>query len=134
MFALHAVVYAFIAPAVDAHVAAAAPPHALARVQGTYSAAGLIGAFAGANILTALYAVNFRLPLFALGAAYGACVLAGGLIIRSAEARRLVARPAVPVPVAGPGMPGTEQPARTSTPKEASEGHHMRASEQGNPL
>ncbi len=132
LFALHAVVYAFIAPAVDAHVAAAAPTHALARVQGTYSAAGLFGAFTGANVLTALYAVSFRLPLFALGAVYGACVLAGGLIIRSAEARRLVATPAVPA--ARPEVSGAELPARTNTPTEASDGHHMRASEQGNPL
>jgi MFS family permease len=132
LFALHAVVYAFIAPAVDAHLAAAAPTHALARVQGTYSAAGLFGAFAGANVLTALYAVSFRLPLFALGAVYGVCVLAGGLIIRSAETHRLVATPAVPA--ARPGVSGAELPARTNTPKEASDGHHMRASEQGNPL
>jgi MFS family permease len=95
LFALHAVVYAFIGPAVDAHVAAASPAGARARVQGVYSAAGLIGAFAGANALTALYAVSFRLPLFALGAVYGVCVLMGGLVIRRAEVRRLVAVPAV---------------------------------------
>ncbi len=99
LFALHAVVYAFIGPAVDAHVAAASPTEARARVQSAYSAAGLIGAFVGANILTPLYAVNFRLPLFALGAFYGACVLAGGLMIRSAEARRLVATPSVAAPL-----------------------------------
>ncbi|HEV8191255.1 MAG TPA: MFS transporter [Ktedonobacterales bacterium] len=100
LFALHAVVYAFIGPAVDAHVAAASPADARARVQSAYSAMGLIGAFAGANILTPLYAVNFRLPLFALGAVYGACVLVGGLMIRSAEARRLVATPTAPAPLA----------------------------------
>jgi MFS family permease len=99
LFGLHAVVYAFIGPAVDAHVAAASPVDARARVQSAYSAAGLIGAFAGANILTPLYAVNFRLPLFALGIVYGGCVLAGGLMIRTAEARRLVATPAAPVPL-----------------------------------
>lgn len=92
LFALHAVLYSFIGPAVDAHVAAASPPEARGRVQGTYSAAGLIGAFAGANVLTALYAVNFRLPLFALGATYGLCVLLGGLMIRTAEARTLAAQ------------------------------------------
>lgn len=100
LFALHAVIYAFIAPAVDAHVAAASPPDARARVQSAYSAMGLIGAFVGANALTALYAVNFRLPLFALGAAYGICVLAGGLVIRTSEARRLVATPAAPASLA----------------------------------
>jgi len=99
LFGLHAVVYAFIGPAVDAHVAAASPVDARARVQSAYSAAGLIGAFAGANILTPLYAVNFRLPLFALGIVYGGCVLAGGLMIRTAEARRLVATPAAPAPL-----------------------------------
>jgi MFS family permease len=99
LFALHAVVYAFIGPAVDAHVAAASLPEARARVQSAYSAAGLIGAFVGANTLTPLYAVSFRLPLVALGAIYGACVLAGGLMIRSAEARRLVATPAAPAPL-----------------------------------
>jgi hypothetical protein len=80
-------------------VAAASPVDARARVQSAYSAAGLIGAFAGANILTPLYAVNFRLPLFALGIVYGGCVLAGGLMIRTAEARRLVATPAAPAPL-----------------------------------
>jgi len=120
LFALHAVVYAFIAPAVDAHLAAAAPTHALARVQGTYSAAGLFGAFAGANVLTALYAVSFRLPLFALGAVYGACVLAGALIIRSAEARRLVATPAVPA--ARPEVSGAELPAGITPPQRRATG------------
>jgi MFS family permease len=101
LFALHAVVYAFIGPAVDAHVAAASPADARARVQGVYSAVGLVGAFAGANALTALYAVSFRLPLYAIGAAYGVCVLVGGLMIRRAEARGLVATPAVPAAGAG---------------------------------
>jgi MFS family permease len=87
LFAVHALFYAFIQPAVDAHVATAAAVDARARVQGMYAMVGVLGAFAGANALTPLYALNFRLPLFALGAGYGACVVVGGLLVRRAEAR-----------------------------------------------
>lgn len=87
LFAVHALLYSFIQPAVDAHVAAASAEAARARVQGMYSTIGVAGAFVGANALTPLYALNFRLPLFALGAAYGLCVLVGGLLVRRAEAR-----------------------------------------------
>ncbi|MGZ3668172.1 MAG: MFS transporter [Ktedonobacterales bacterium] len=87
LFAVHAVLYSFIQPAVDAHVAAASAETARARVQGMYSTIGVAGAFVGANALTPLYALNFRLPLFALGAAYGLCVPVGGLLVRRSEAR-----------------------------------------------
>jgi MFS family permease len=87
LFAVHGMVYSFVQPAVDTHVAAASPPEARARVQGLYSTFGLLGAFVGANALPPLYALDFRLPLFALGAGYGACVLVAGLLIRRAEAR-----------------------------------------------
>jgi MFS family permease len=100
-FAINAVLYAGIQPAVDAHVAVASPAEARARVQGIYSAVGLVGAFAGATLLTPLYALDFRLPLFVLGAGYGVCVLAGGLLIRHAERQGLVGGPtAVPAPAA----------------------------------
>jgi MFS family permease len=104
-FAVHAVLYACIQPAVDAHVAAASPMEARARVQGMYTTFGLVGAFAGANLLTPLYTLDFRLPLFVLGAGYGLCVLAGGWLIRRAERRGLVGGPvATPEPAgAAPG-------------------------------
>lgn len=87
LFAVHAVLYSFIQPAVDTHVAAASAEDARARVQGMYATIGLAGAFVGANALTPLYALNFRLPLFALGAAYGLCVVVGGLLVRRSESR-----------------------------------------------
>lgn len=99
-FAVQAVLYSFVQPAVDAHVAVASPVEARARVQGMYSTVGLVGAFVGANLLTPLYALDFRLPLFALGVGYGLCILAGGLLIRRAERRGLVGGPAlIPVTV-----------------------------------
>lgn len=89
---LHAIVYSLIQPAVDSHLATSSAVSARGRVQGMYSAIGLIGAFVGANGFSALYGENFRLPLFALGAAYGICVLIGGILIRISEARGLVPR------------------------------------------
>jgi MFS family permease len=100
LFAIHALFYSFIQPAVDAHVATAAAVDARARVQGMYAMVGVVGAFVGANALTPLYALNFRLPLFALGAAYGACVLVGGLLVRRSEARA-AATQALQMQVAG---------------------------------
>src|SRR5215469_4324026 len=104
-FAVQAVLYAFVQPAVDAHVAFASPVEARARVQGMYYTVGLVGAFVGANLFTPLYALDFRLPLFALGAGYGICILAGGLLIRRAERFGLVGTPAAqPTPAgAAPG-------------------------------
>src|SRR5262249_38708498 len=103
--AVHAVLYACVQPAVDAHVAVASPVEARARVQGTYSMIGLVGAFAGASLLTPLYTLDFRLPLFAVGAASGLGIRAGGLLIRRAERQGLVGGPAaVPAPAgAAPG-------------------------------
>jgi DHA1 family tetracycline resistance protein-like MFS transporter len=89
LFALHAVFYAFMQPAVDAHVAAASDADARARVQGMYATVGVAGAFVGASVLTPLYTLNFRLPLFALGAAYGACVVVGGVLVRRSEQSRV---------------------------------------------
>jgi MFS family permease len=104
-FAVHAVLYACMQPAVDAHVARSSPGEARARVQGLFTTFGLAGAFAGANLLAPLYALDFRLPLFVLGAGYGLCVLAGGWLVRRAERYGLVIEPAAtPAPVsAAPG-------------------------------
>jgi MFS family permease len=88
LFAVHGVLYSFIQPAVDAHVAASSEPRNRARVQAMYSAIGLLGAFVGANALPPLYALDFRLPLFAMGGGYGLCVLVGGLLVRRGERRR----------------------------------------------
>ncbi len=85
LFALHGVVYALMQPAVDATLAAAAPPGLQARVQGLYSAVGLASAFVAANALTVLYGIDYRLPLFVMAAGFGLCVLVGGTLIRLAE-------------------------------------------------
>jgi hypothetical protein len=53
-----------------------------------------VGAFAGANLLTPIYALDYRLPLFVMGAGYGLCILVGGLLIRYAESHGLVGGPA----------------------------------------
>jgi MFS family permease len=98
--AIHGVVYALMQPAVDSHLAAASIENARARVQGVYSSIGLAGAFVGANGLSELYAVDYRLPLFAMGFGFGFCVLVGGLLVRFSEARGLVAGPhGEPAPV-----------------------------------
>ena len=90
---VHGAIYALMQPAIDAHVAASSAEDVRARVQGVYSSVGLAGAFAGANGLTWLYEVDFRLPLFGLGVAFGVCVLVGGLLVRASEARRTPADP-----------------------------------------
>lgn len=87
LFLVHSTLYAFIQPAVDSHVAAAANSQARGRIMGLYSAFGLAGGFVGANGFSILYGWNFRYPLFALGIGYGLCVLIGGLLIRKAEKR-----------------------------------------------
>lgn len=87
-FLIHGIVYAFIQPAIDAHVAASSPSGIRAQVQGLYGAIGLVGAFVGASGFSQLYAINFRYPLFAMGIAYGICVLIGGTTIMVLERRR----------------------------------------------
>jgi len=93
---LHGAIYALMQPAVDAHLAASSVEDARARVQGAYSSVGLAGAFAGANGFSILYGIDFRLPLFAIAGGFGLCVLVGGLLVRTSEARGLVAGPHVP--------------------------------------
>ena len=97
-FGVQACLYAIISPAVDSHVALSSPAESRGRVQSTYVATGLVGAFAGATIFTPLYSIDYRLPLIALGAGYGIFVLTGGLLVRISEFRlqkqREPARPA----------------------------------------
>jgi MFS family permease len=87
VFAVHGAIYAMMQPSVDANLAAFSPPDARGRAQGLYSALGMVGAFAAANTLSVLYGVNFRLPLFVMAAAFGVCVLVGGIMVRVAEGR-----------------------------------------------
>lgn len=89
LFAVHGIVYALMQPAVDSQVAASSASNARAQVQGVYATVGLIGAFVGASGFSSLYAVNFRYPMFAMGIAYGLCVLVGGTTIYLVERRRL---------------------------------------------
>ena len=86
-FVIHGVVFSMMEPAVDAHVANSTIPGARARIQGLYSAAGVVGGFVGSIGCTFLYALNFRLPLFAIGVLWGICVLVGGILVRIAESR-----------------------------------------------
>jgi MFS family permease len=89
LFAIHGTFYAFIQPAVDAHVASASGNSAIrARVQSMYSTVGLVGAFFGANVLSPLYGINFRLPLFSMGILFGLCVIAGSILVRLSEGRK----------------------------------------------
>lgn len=97
-FAIQGVFYAFIQPAVDSSVAAASASTMRARVQGLYSTFGLIGGFISASIMSPLYSIDYRLPLFAVGFGYGLCVVIGGLMIRRAESRSLNAGSAQLVP------------------------------------
>ncbi len=89
-FTVHGIVYAFIQPAIDAHVAASSASNVRAQVQGVYGAIGLMGAFVGASGFSQLYSINFRYPLFAIGIIYGICVLVGGLIILMLERRKFL--------------------------------------------
>jgi MFS family permease len=95
LFAVHGVVYAFMQPAVDSHVASSSERNMRARVQGLYATMGLMGAFAGASGFSPLYSINFRLPLFVMGSVFGICVLIGGSLIRISEARRFVSMPLI---------------------------------------
>ncbi len=88
-FAIHGVIYSMMQPAVDAHVAASTIAGARARIQGLYSAAGLVGGFVGASGCSFLYGLNFRLPLFTIGVLFGICVLVGGILIRISESRNI---------------------------------------------
>lgn len=87
-FALQASLYAVVSPAVDAHVAKSSPAGRRGRIQSTYSAVGVAGAFAGASAFVPLYAVDYRLPLVAQGIGYGLVILVGGLLIAFSEQRR----------------------------------------------
>lgn len=88
---LQGVVYSLTQPAVDAFLAASSPPSARARAQSLYSGVGLASAFLGSALLPALYAINFRLPMFVVGAVFGLCIVIGGMMVRRAEARSSLA-------------------------------------------
>jgi len=89
-FGIHGIVYAFIQPAIDAHVATSSASSVRAQVQGVYGAIGLIGAFVGASGFSQLYSINYRYPLFTMGIAYGVCVLIGGITIMVLERRNYI--------------------------------------------
>ncbi len=86
-FIIHGVVYSMMEPAVDAHVANSTIAGARARIQGLYSAAGIVGGFVGASGCTLLYGLNYRLPLFAIGVLFGMCVIVGGILVHISESR-----------------------------------------------
>src|SRR5947209_1338433 len=86
-FVIHGMVYSMMEPAVDAHVANSTIAGARARIQGLYSAAGIVGGFVGATGCTFLYGLNFRLPLFAIGVIFGICVIVGGILVHISESR-----------------------------------------------
>lgn len=88
---LHGAVYAMVQPAVDAHLAASSPPEARARVQSIYMGVGMASAFVGANTLPLLYTLNFRLPIFTVGAVFGVCIAIGGGLVRLSEQRGISA-------------------------------------------
>ncbi len=96
---VHGAIFALMQPAVDAHVAASTAEDIRARSQGVYSSVGLAGAFVGANGFSALYGVDYHLPLLGMGLAFGLCVLVGGLIVRRSESLGLVSRPGHAAPV-----------------------------------
>lgn len=89
-FAIHGIVYSFTVPAIDAHLAVSSTPDARARIQGIYSASGMVGGFVGSAASTTLYAINFRLPLPTIGVVFFVGILLGGLLVRKSEKRGLV--------------------------------------------
>lgn len=89
LFGVHGVVYSFIQPAVDAHVAKYSMSSMRARVQGMYTTIGLMGSFVGATGFTQLYRINYRYPWFAMGICYGICLLIGGTMIYLSEKRKV---------------------------------------------
>lgn len=89
-FAIHGIVYSFTVPAIDAHLAVSSTPDARARIQGIYSATGMMGGFAGSAVSTMLYSINFRLPLPTIGVVFFVGILLGGLLVRKSEKRGLV--------------------------------------------
>ncbi len=89
-FAIHGIIYSFTVPAIDAHLAASSSSDARARIQGLYSASGMMGGFVGSVASTTLYAINFRLPLPTIGVVFFVGILVGGMLVRRSEKRGLV--------------------------------------------
>jgi MFS family permease len=86
---VHGMVYALMQPSVDATLADASPPDARTRAQSVYTAVGLASAFIAANGLGHLYSIDYRLPLFVMGAGFGLCILVGGTLVALSERRKL---------------------------------------------
>lgn len=101
IFTVHGGVYALMQPSVDANLAAYSPPDARARTQSVYATVGLASGFISANTLTVLYGLNFRLPLFAMAAGFGLCVLVGGICVRFSERRLPPATGSTDIAIAG---------------------------------
>ncbi len=101
IFTVHGGVYALMQPSVDANLAAYSPPDARARIQSVYATVGLASGFISANTLTVLYGLNFRLPLFAMAAGFGLCVLVGGICVRFSERRLPPATGSTDIAIAG---------------------------------
>jgi|SRR5579884_123309 len=95
-FAIQAALYAVVSPAVDAHVAKSSPSTSRGRVQSTYSAVGVVGAFVGASVFVPLYALDYRLPLIIQGAGYGVVIIAGASLIALSQRRLTPAEPLEP--------------------------------------
>jgi len=101
IFMVHGGVYALMQPSVDANLAAYSPPDARARTQSVYATVGLASGFISANTLTVLYGLNFRLPLFAMAAGFGLCVLVGGSCVRLSERTQPPATGSTDIAIAG---------------------------------
>jgi DHA1 family multidrug resistance protein-like MFS transporter len=89
LYGVHGAVYAFMQPALDAHVAASSGSSFRARIQGLYATAGSIGAFVGASGSAPLYAINFRLPLFIMGILCVFYIVIGAKLIRISERKQV---------------------------------------------
>jgi MFS family permease len=89
LYGVHGAVYAFMQPALDAHVAASSGSNFRARIQGLYATAGSIGAFIGASGSALLYAINFRLPLFIMGILCVIYIVIGARLIGVSERREV---------------------------------------------
>ena len=89
LYGVHGAVYAFMQPALDAHVAASSGSSFRARIQDLYATAGSMGAFIGASGSAPLYAINFRLPLFFMGILCVFYIVIGARLIRISERKQV---------------------------------------------
>jgi len=89
LYGVHGAIYAFMQPALDAHIAASSGSSLRARIQGLYATAGSIGAFVGASGSAPLYVINFRLPLFIMGILCVFYIVTGAKLIRISEREQI---------------------------------------------